>query len=41
MREVTKVRALLGVLAIVVLVAFVAGCGLIPDQGQVRQGTKK
>jgi len=42
MREVTKVRALLGILAVVVLVAFVAGCrGLLPDQGQVRQEAKK
>jgi gas vesicle protein len=41
MREVTKVRALLGVLAVRVLVAFVAGCGMVPDQGQVRQGAKK
>src|SRR5215218_6486588 len=41
MREVTKVRALLGVLAVLLLVAFVAGCGLVPDQGQVRQEAKK
>src|SRR5215217_5949839 len=41
MREVTKVRALLGVLAVLLLVAFVAGCGLVPDQGQVRQQAKK
>jgi len=41
MREVTKDRALLGVLAVLVLVAFVAGCGLVPDQGQVRQEAKK
>jgi hypothetical protein len=41
MRELTKVRALLGVLAVLVLVAFVAGCGLISDQGQARQGAKK
>jgi hypothetical protein len=41
MQEVTKVRALLGVLAVLVLVAFVAGCVLIPDQGQARQGAKK
>jgi peptidoglycan hydrolase CwlO-like protein len=42
MREVTKVRALLGILAVLVLVAFVAGCGgLLPDQGQVRHEVKK
>src|SRR5215210_8378107 len=41
MREVTKVRALLGVLAVLVLVAFVAGCGLVPDQGQARHEVKK
>jgi gas vesicle protein len=41
MPEVTKDRALLGALAVLVLVAFVAGCGLVPDQGQVRQETKK
>jgi gas vesicle protein len=41
MREVTKVRALLGILAVLVLVAFVAGCGLVPDRGQVRQEAKK
>ena len=41
MPEVTKDRALLGALAVLVLVAFVAGCGLVPDQGQVRQEAKK
>jgi hypothetical protein len=37
----TKVRALLGVLAVLVLVAFAAGCGLVSDQGQARQEAKK
>jgi len=33
---------LLGILAVLVLVAFVAGCGgLLPDQGQVRHEVKK
>jgi uncharacterized protein HemX len=39
--KMTKVRALLGVLAVLVLVAFAAGCGLVSDQGQARQEAKK
>ena len=35
----TKVRALLGGLAMLVLLAFVAGCGLVSDQA--RQEAKK
>jgi hypothetical protein len=35
----TKVRALQGVLAMLVLLAFVAGCGLVSDQ--TKQEAKK
>jgi hypothetical protein len=31
-REMTMVRALLGVLAVLVSLAFAAGCGLVSDQ---------
>ncbi len=39
MRAMTKVRALLGGLAMLVLLASVAGCGLVSDQA--RQEAKK
>ena len=39
MREMTKVRALVGVLAALVLLASAAGCGLVSDQA--KQEAKK
>jgi septal ring factor EnvC (AmiA/AmiB activator) len=39
--QMTKVRALLGVLTVPVLVAFAAGCGPVSDQNQARQEVKK
>ena len=36
-----KVRALVGVLAVLVLVAFAAGCGLASNQGQDGHEAKK
>jgi ABC-type phosphate transport system substrate-binding protein len=38
-REMTKVRALVGVLAVLVSLAFAAGCGLVSDQ--TKQEAKK
>ena len=39
--QMTKVWALLGVLTILVVVAFAAGCGTASDKDQARQGAKK
>jgi hypothetical protein len=39
MRKTTKVRALLGVLAVMVLVVSPAGCGIVSDQ--TKQDAKK
>ena len=39
MRKMTKVRALLGVLAVMVLVMSGAGCGIVSDQ--TKQDVKK
>jgi len=41
MRKTTKVRALVGVLAVLMLVAFAAGCGQASVQGQAGQEVKK
>src|SRR5215204_3469212 len=41
MRKMTKVRALLGVSAVLVFLAFVAGCGLVSGQDQALKEKKK